>query len=272
MLEFYIISDCPAKGLYRNYKKAKRQYQRYPEAKLQKFCSPGGILTAKAYCADNNINVKKEEWEDLLTAGRLSQFALERTPDCPFLIPGRQEEGKRSNPAKSPGLPPDAEVVVYTDGSYIETEVQEGKTIKSGGYAALIIMRKVNEAEIAISGCTKKAADSCYMELLAISKALSRLKRYKINGKVALFSDAQSVVLDYNKKLAGWQECGWKTANGNYIKHWKLWRKIWKKSQGLTLQVHWIKGHANKYNKRCDSTAYAEALLQAREQETETAV
>ena len=272
MIEFYIISDCPAKGLYRNSKKAKREYQRYPEAKLMKFCSPGGIPAAKEYCAANGINVKKEEWEDLLTAGRMSRFAEKGTIDTPFYVPNKQEERERLNPEKSPGLPPDAEAVIYTDGSYIEAEMQNGKTIKSGGYAAIIIMRKINEAEIVISGYTKKAADSCYTELLAISKALSRLQRYRINGKVVLFSDAQSVVLDYNKKLAGWQDCGWKKADGNHIKHWRLWRKIWKKSQGFSLQVRWIKGHENKYNKRCDLTAYAEALLQMEKQEAETTV
>ncbi len=272
MLEFYIISNCPAKGLYRNSKKAKREYQKYPEAKLQKFCAPADITAAKAYCADNDIGVKKEDWEELLTAGRMSLLAQKGSLDAPQPAQNKQEEKERNNQAKSPGLPPDAEVVIYTDGSYIEAEVQKGKTIKSGGYAAIIIMRRLNDSEIVISGATKKAADSCYMELLAIAKALSRLKKYKIGGKVALFSDAQTVVLDYNKKLAGWQECGWKKANGNYIKHWRLWRKIWKKSLGIALQVHWIKGHANKYNNRCDSTAYAEALLQIEKQEAGTAI
>lgn len=263
MLEFYIISNCPSKGLYRNSKKAKREFQKYPEAKMQKFFSPTDIPKAMNFCNTNDINVKKEEWEDLLTAGRMSQFAQKGTIELPQPIREKLKEETQNNPSKPPAFPQDAEVVIYTDGSYIENQMENGKILKAGGYAAIMVMRKVYDAEIAISGHSKKATDSYYMEMVAITKALSKLKKYNITGKVHLFSDLQSLVTDYNRKLAGWQECGWKKANGKHIKNWKLWRKIWKKTRGITLQVHWIKGHSkNKYNNRCDLTAYAEARLQ----------
>ena len=77
-----------------------------------------------------------------------------------------------------------------------------------------------------------------------------------------LYSDCQMLVTDYNTKLAGWEECGWKKPNGTYIKNWKIWRKIWRRAKDITLQVHWVKGHAkNVYNNQCHFTAQAEAVM-----------
>lgn len=65
-----------------------------------------------------------------------------------------------------------------------------------------------------------------------------------------LYSDCQMLVTDYNTKLAGWEESGWKKTDGTYIINWKIWRKIWSRAKDITLQVHWVKGHAkNVYNK-----------------------
>ena len=122
----------------------------------------------------------------------------------------------------------------------------------------------MGDAEIMISGHKARPSNAEYMELLAISKALKRLKKYNIKGKVVLYSDALGVVNKYNTHLAGWQDCGWKRADGKYIRYWKLWKKIRKNSKKIDLRVCWVKGHAeSKLNKRCDEIARAEARLRA---------
>lgn len=86
----------------------------------------------------------------------------------------------------------------------------------------------MDDAEIMISGHKARPSNADYMELLAISKALKRLKKYNITGKVVLYSDALSVVNKYNTQLAGWQDCCWRRADGKYIRYWKLWKKYGK--------------------------------------------
>ena len=259
MLDFYIVTNCPGKGLYRNSKRAKREYQKDPEANIKKFQSPADIDAAQAYCAENDITVKKEEWEDLLTAGRMSEFAKHGRLDTP---PAKTAK-KADATGRSTELPLDADVVIFSDGSYMEYEIQVDKKVISGGYAAILILRNVCDAEIPISGHLSNAPDSGYMEMMAINKALKHLLKYNVTGKVILYTDAQSVATDFNQKAAGWADCGWVKPDGTHIKHWKLWRKIWKKSRLFpAFQMHWIKGHSkNKYNNRCHLTAYAEALL-----------
>ena len=91
------------------------------------------------------------------------------------------------------------------------------------------------------------------------------MKKYKIEGKVVLYSDALNIVDNYNTKLAGWKECGWKREkDGKYVRYWKLWKKIWKLTKKLDLRVCWVKGHAeSKLNRKCDAIARAEARLRA---------
>ena len=171
---------------------------------------------------------------------------------------------KYNEEALNPLLPENAVVVIYTDGSLISTNKNTEEKIESGGYAAILTFCKMDNAEIVISGHKARPSSSDYMELLAISKALKRLRKYHITGKIVLYSDAFGIVDKYNTKLAGWKDCGWKRADGKYIRYWKLWKKVWKYSKKLDLRVCWVKGHAeSKLNKRCDTVARAEARLRA---------
>ena len=164
----------------------------------------------------------------------------------------------------NPLLPDNAVAVIYTDGSLVGTNRYTEETVNSGGYAAILILRNMGDVEIMLSGHKTRASSAEYMELMAINKALKRLKKYRIRGKVVLYSDALPVVNDFNTKLAGWKDCGWKKGNGKYIRNWKLWKKIWKKSKKIDLRICWVKGHAESvFNNRCDVVARAEARLGA---------
>jgi len=159
-------------------------------------------------------------------------------------------------------LPQWASTVIFTDGSVLPMPDGDDKERMVGGYAALLVFRSMNETEVMVSGYKEYPREPAYMEMVAIYKALKRLNRYKTGGKIVLFSDCMEVVTAFNSKLTGWHECGYKLKNGGHVKYWKLWKKIWKVSHKLPLQVQWVKGHAkNGWNIRCDKTAKAEAKL-----------
>ena len=176
----------------------------------------------------------------------------------------KQLREKYAEEVLNPSLPQNAVAVIYTDGSMIHTQRYSSERIEFGGYAAILIIRAVSYAEIMISGRKRRPSSSEYMELLAIYKALKRLRKYRITGEVVLYCDSLGLVNKFNTKLADWEKCGWKANDGKYIRNWRLWKKIWKKSKKLDLRVCWVKGHAeSKYNKRCDFVACAEATLGA---------
>ena len=299
-LEFYIVTNCPMKGLYRNLKTAKRQCQRYETAALHRFFSPGDISAARACCNGDGIKVTKKTWDDLYFAGKMTTVVIpskrqnmpprnETTPKEPetqtetpiekdsnvidITALTEKQDGAVNKPptlirkrkpkygvdTTNPILPKDVDAVIYTDGSFINI----GKK-KYGGYAALILLRKMGDVEFMISGNRKNAKDSEYMELLAINKALKQLKKYKVSGKVALFCDSKVLVEMYNTKLQDWKNMHWRQNNGKRVKKWRLWRKIWKKSRGLETELHWVKGHSGSiWNIRCDHAAKVEAKILA---------
>ena len=262
MIEFYIVTDCADRGLYRKVKTVKQIYNRNIEARVTTFVSPQEITAAQEFCAGNGIKVSNRIWDDLATAGRLSEFG--KTGTLPPLPEPVNTDMQQACPGKKDCLPHDAAAVIYTDGSYYPGITASGKNAL-GGWAAVIILRDYYDAQAMVSGhieCTSEEHDSYYMELLAINKALKRLNQYDIRGKTILYTDCLPVVTDYNEKLAGWADCGFQKECGKYIKYHKLWNKVWERTQNRILQVCWIKGHTkNPYNNLCHVTAQAEALM-----------
>lgn len=288
MVEFFVVAKCPMEGLYKNAKLARQVSGPYKDAVVTKFQAPEGIAAAQKYCEENHITVHQNLWQALLDRVKADQASKESVA-----APAEQEKAKEEPveavvvsetvdekkasalpvirkstvPVKqhhnsAMQLPQWASAVIFTDGSVCPKDDDKDRT--AGGYAALMIFRFMANTEIMVSGHKKNPKGPEYMEMMAIYKALKHLKKYKLKGKgkVALYCDSLTVVESYNTKLAGWQECGWKLRNGKHVKHWKLWRKIWKASRTVPLQVNWVKGHANnKWNIRCDMTAKAEAKL-----------
>ena len=291
MIEFYIVSKCPMEGLYKNEKLARQVSASYKDAVVKRFEAPDEIPAAQKYCAENLITVHQNLWQSITDRAKAQEAAeraatellsapatedVETVKEGAVVVSRVVEEKKPSNlpvvrkntvPAKPYNnpqmqLPQWASTVIFTDGSVMPKPDGDDKERMVGGYAALLVFRSMNETEVMISGHKNYPRESAYMEMVAIYKALKRLKKYRTDGKIALFSDCMEVVNAFNSKLTGWHECGYKLKNGGRVKYWKLWKKIWKVSHKLPLRVQWIKGHAkNRWNNRCDMTAKAEAKL-----------
>ncbi len=283
MVEFYVVAKCPMEGLYKNERLARQASGPYRDAVVTRFEAPEGIPVAQKYCEENHITVNPSLWQSLRDRAKNEEVARslaaaeqEKVPEessdsvvagetvvekkdtaLPVVRKNTVPAKQHHNPAMQ--LPQWASAVIFTDGSVCPKGDET-----AGGYAALMVFRFMANTEIMVSGHKKHPKDSEHMELMAIYKALKHLKKYKLKGKgkVALYSDCRNIVEAYQTKLAGWQECGWKLRNGKHVRHWKLWRKIWKASRKVPLQVYWVKGHANnRWNIRCDMTAKAEAKL-----------
>ena len=300
MVEFFIVSKCPMEGMYKNEKLAKQVSAPYKDAVITRFQAPEEIPVAQKYCADNLITVNQNLWQALQDRVKADEASREKatnpaeetgtTAEPALLEQGKGQEQPAENvivgeatdekkhsalpmvrkntvPAKQHHapqmqLPQGASTVIFTDGSVLPMPDGEDKERMVGGYAALLVFRSMNETEVMISGYKEYPRESAYMEMVAVYKALKRLKKYRTDGKIILFSDCMEVVNAFNSKLTGWHECGYKLKNGGRVKYWKLWKKIWKVSHKLPLQVQWVKGHArNGWNIRCDKAAKAEAKL-----------
>jgi ribonuclease HI len=280
--------------MYKTEKLAKQVSASYKDAVIKRFQAPEDIPEAHKYCDDNLITVNPNLWQSLKdrvkadeasgmkTADPAEEVGTDAGPVLPeqpaeAVVVGEAGDEKKPSalpvvrkntvPAKQHRatqmqLPQWATTVIFTDGSVLPMPGGDDKERMVGGYAALLVFRSMNETEVMISGYKEYPREPAYMEMVAIYKALKRLNKYKTGGKIVLFSDCMEVVTAFNSKLTGWHECGYKLKNGGHVKYWKLWKKIWKVSHKLPLQVQWIKGHAkNGWNIRCDKTAKAEAKL-----------
>ena len=128
MLEFYIITGCEEQGLYRKIKKVKKIYNNNLEARITTFIAPQEIQAAQEFCLGNGVKVSDRMWNDLATAGRLSEFGRNGT------LPPPEPVNKDRRPDC---LPQDAAAIVYTDGSYYPGTTASGENAH-GGWAAVI--------------------------------------------------------------------------------------------------------------------------------------
>lgn len=93
------------------------------------------------------------------------------------------------------------------------------------------------------------------MELWAIIAGLESIIKRQI--PVTIYSDSQYVVNSINK---GWLNTWMKNNFKGGKKNSDLWRKYYALAKHFTIEIIWVKGHAdNAYNNRCDELATAAA-------------
>lgn len=93
------------------------------------------------------------------------------------------------------------------------------------------------------------------MELMAVIVALQNLT--KKNIPLTIYTDSQYVVNSIEKKwLLGWIKTDFKGGKKNK----DLWLQYYTLSKQFSIQLKWVKGHAdNPHNNRCDELATAAA-------------
>jgi ribonuclease HI len=130
-------------------------------------------------------------------------------------------------------------IEIFTDGS---SRGNPGP----GGYG--IVMRYGDKVKEYSEGFRRTTNNR--MELLAVIKALEKLKRYDI--PVIVYSDSKYVIDSIEK---GWV-FNWVKTGFRGKKNEDLWRRYLDLHSKFTIEYSWVKGHAgHPENERCDVLA-----------------
>ena len=133
-------------------------------------------------------------------------------------------------------------IEIYTDGSCLENP-------GNGGWAAIIN----DDGKIEkISGSEKNTTNN-RMELMAPIEALGKINRKK---KVKIFTDSQYVKMGITNWIHNWIKNNWQTSKKGDVKNKDLWLNLYKLTQSLDIEWHWVKAHAgNTLNEEVDALA-----------------
>lgn len=130
-------------------------------------------------------------------------------------------------------------IEIYTDGS---SRGNPGK----GGYG--IVMRYGDKVKEYSEGFRRTTNNR--MELLAVIRALEKLRRYDI--PVIVYSDSKYVIDSIDK---GWV-FNWVKTGFRGKKNADLWRRYLDLHSKFDIEYSWVKGHAgHPENERCDVLA-----------------
>jgi len=133
-------------------------------------------------------------------------------------------------------------IEIYTDGSCLENP-------GNGGWAAIIN----DDGKIEkISGSEKNTTNN-RMELMAPIEALGKINKKK---KVKIFTDSQYVKMGITNWIHNWIKNNWQTYKKEDVKNKDLWLNLYKLTQSLDIEWHWVKAHAgNTLNEEVDALA-----------------
>ena len=133
-------------------------------------------------------------------------------------------------------------IEIYTDGSCLENP-------GNGGWAAIIN----DDGKIQkISGSEKNTTNN-RMELMAPIEALGKINKKK---KVKIFTDSQYVKMGITNWIHNWIKNNWQTSKKEDVKNKDLWLNLYKLTQSLDIEWHWVKAHAgNTLNEEVDALA-----------------
>mgnify|MGYP006277090727 CR=1 FL=1 len=92
------------------------------------------------------------------------------------------------------------------------------------------------------------------MELTAVIEALRAINSLLDEPPaVQLYTDSQYVRKGITDWIYRWKKNGWKTAAKKPVKNRELWQELDRQTEFLTIDWHWVEGHAGvELNERCD--------------------
>lgn len=122
-----------------------------------------------------------------------------------------------------------------------------------GGWACIL---RLNGQEQLLTGNDPDTTNN-RMEL---SAAIAGLAALPDGAHVELHGDSQYVLKGIDEWIDGWKRRGWKRAGNKRVENEDLWRVVDEHRARLTINTHWVRGHAGHVeNERCDKAAKAAA-------------
>ena len=139
-------------------------------------------------------------------------------------------------------------IIIYTDGACSGNP-------GPGGYGVILISGKHRKE---LSGGFAKTTNN-RMEMMAVIEGLRALKQ---SCQVTLFSDSKYVVDAINQGWAlRWQANNWKRNKREKALNVDLWQQLLPLLDQHTVEVRWVKGHADdRDNQRADQLAVKASL------------
>lgn len=127
-----------------------------------------------------------------------------------------------------------------------------------GGWGAVLVrldaQRNVVSKEI--SGCVPDETTNIRMELTA---ALNALNHLKVDCRVKLYSDSETLIKGMSEWLATWKANGWRRGRpGKFsrLENRDLWELLEAAASRHDIEWHWVRGHdGNPYNEVADRLA-----------------
>ena len=162
------------------------------------------------------------------------------------------ERVKFSQPAASaqPQPVPDTPFVIYLSTQYVRSS-------QSTGWAAVIVE---NGTTRELSGCLRNSSE-LEGTLIGAVKALESLPA---DTDAALLTAQEYLSKGMNLWLTGWAARGWKTRNGEPVKHQQHWRALHKLRQGRRLHFRFVKSRDGEPHFQRGKELAAQALQSAR--------
>ena len=145
---------------------------------------------------------------------------------------------------------------VYTDGSSFSRPRMGGIGIR------LVIVNSLGQEEFkdeVLPGYT--GATNNQMELYACIEGIKKAKRHPAFdnfNRIAIHSDSQYVVDNYNRALYSWSKNKWFNRQGKPVDNAQLWKELLRTIRTCRKRVdlYWVKGHAkDKHNIAADKLA-----------------
>lgn len=132
------------------------------------------------------------------------------------------------------------------------------QTTGAGGYAAVLVARRsdgITDKQWEVSGGALETSNN-QMELMAV---ITGLRSLPASARVCIFIDSTYVKENFEDRLEGWQDNGWRLADGKPVKNRDLWEELF--TEVACREVKWVQipGHAGvPLNVRADDLACAQ--------------
>lgn len=136
-------------------------------------------------------------------------------------------------------------IIIYTDGGC------RGNPGIGGWGVYLIYQKQVKK----LSGYELETTNN-RMELTAVIKGLSALKKDAQHKTIEIWTDSKYVKQGATEWLENWKVKNWKTSQKKSVKNQDLWQQLDKLLTLHTINWHWVKGHSgNEGNEIADYLA-----------------
>ena len=250
-LNYYAVAKGRSTGIFNSWSECQRQVDGFKHNSFKGFCTMEGAIDfmRKAGIAIDDIDVVEEEG-DVLLRKPLSAVMQNYVSD----VAASNKNGAEESAANC-----DAKDNIESQGTEIGTVSIDGSCKGNGTGHAIsgfgIYWGPNHPYNISERISKTENQSNQVAELTAAVRAVEQI-REKGFKEMNIQTDSMYVCNGITSWVSKWLNNGWKTAQGNEVKHKELWQRLHEQCKLVT--IHWkhVKGHAgNPENEAADQLA-----------------